>query len=83
MDADTDEDDMVGTIINNEIEFLWRMVFKYNEGGLDYEKNNLRLNMWGLYINQKHFLIEGGYSVEVLVSHGKKFIWEVVDDNSV
>ena len=50
------------------------MVFKYNEGGLDYEKNNLRLNMWGLYINQKHFLIEGGYSVEVLVSHGKKFI---------
>ena len=53
--SDTDQYDMEGTIIDNEIECLWRIFFKDNQGGLDYQKTILHPNMWGLYINQKQF----------------------------
>ena len=78
MEADIDQDDTESTIIDNEIDFLWKVVFKDNQEGLDYEKFFLHPNNWCLYINQKLFLIKVGYYVELLVSYVKKFIWEVV-----
>ena len=36
-----------------------------------------------VYTNEKKTFIKGGYSVEVVGSDGKKFLWEVVDDDVV
>ena len=34
-------------------------------------------------MNERKFLIKGGYSVEVSGSYGKKVLWGVVDDRVV
>ena len=38
---------------------------------------------WGVYMDKKKELINGGYYVEVSGSNGKKSFWEVVDDHVV
>ena len=47
------------------------------------EKVILHSNRQDVYTNNKKALINGGYSVELSGSNGKKVIWEVVHDNFV
>ena len=42
------------------------------------KKAILRAKMWYVYMNEKKALINGGYSVKVSASDGKKILWGVV-----
>ena len=50
---------------------------------MDDKKFILHDKRWGVYMNDKEALIKGVYSVEVVGSDGKNFLWEVVDDSIV
>ena len=50
---------------------------------MDDKKLILHAKRSDVYMNEKKTFIKGGYSVEVVGSDGKKFLWEVVDDDVV
>ena len=56
----------------------WRMFFENNDRGVDDNKALLHAKMWYVYMNEKEKVLNGGYSVEVSVHDGKKFLWEVL-----
>ena len=69
--------------LDDEREHQWRMVFKENDGGVNYKKALIHAKRGDVYMNQKENLITDGYSVGFFSSNWKKFIWEVVDDHIV
>ena len=56
------------------------MVFKDNDGGVDYKKEFLNSDRWYSYMNEKENLIKGLCLVEVFDCYRNKVLWEVVDD---
>ena len=50
---------------------------------MDDKKLILHDKRWDVYMNGKEALIKGVYSVEVVGSDGKNFLWELVDDHVV
>ena len=79
MEDDTDEEDMEYVRLDDERERHWKMGFEDNYEGVDDKKALLYAKRWAVYVNEKEDIIQGGYSVEVLSSDGKKVLWEVVD----
>ena len=61
----------------------WRMMFEDNGGGVDDKKTFLHAKMWDLYVNEKGKLVKGGYLVEVIGHHGKKVLWDVLENHVV
>ena len=51
MDPYPDEKEMEDVRISNERERHWRMVFDYNEGGVDNQKAIIYSKRWYLYVN--------------------------------
>ena len=83
MEAYLYEEKMEDTGLNDERECHWRMFFLDNEGGVYSDKIILHDRRWYLYMNDRLFVIKGGYCVDVSGSGGKKAIWEVLDDHVV
>ena len=81
MENDLDEEEMENVNINEKRERQWRMVFEYNDGGVDDAKVLLHAKMWDLYVNEKENMVKGGYLVEVVYHDNKKVLWEVVHDH--
>ena len=65
MDNDPDEEDMEDINLDDNTERHWRMIFKDNDGGVDYTKTLLHAKRWDIYVNKKEKLVKGGYLVEV------------------
>ena len=63
MYPDPDEEEMEDVRLYEKIECHWRMIFEYNYGGVDDEKNIVYTKRWDVYMNKKKALIKGGYSV--------------------
>ena len=80
MEADLDEEEMVGARLYEKIECHWRMVFEDNTEEVDDKKTILHANRWYVYMNEKLLLIKCGYYVEVSCFDGKKVMLEVVYD---
>ena len=75
MDLDPDEEDTEDARLDDKRERQWRMVFEDNGGGVGDHKSLLYANRWGVYMNKKKVLIEGGYYVEVTGYDGNKVLW--------
>ena len=71
------------TVIEDEREGHWRIVFEDNNGGVDGTKALLHANKWNVYNLDKEALVKDEYLVEVDDKEGKTLIWEVVNDNVV
>ena len=54
---------------------------KDNDGGEDNAKALIHAKRWDVYTNERENLFKVGYQVEVVGHDGKKFLWEVVDNN--
>ena len=78
MEADIDEEEIYNVMSDYESYFHWGIIIDDNEEGIDKEKYLLHANMWDVYIREKKILIEGGYSLEVSGSDGKKAVWDVI-----
>ena len=83
MEADTDEEEMENTRLDDKRQNHWRLFFEDNKEGMYDGKTILNDKMWDVYTHKKRLLIKGGYSMEVPTQDGKKVIWEVVDDHVV
>ena len=83
MEIDPDEEDIKDVGLNDERERHWRMVFEYNNGGVDGTNSLLHAKKWDVYNSDKEALIKGRYIVEVSDKDRKKVIWEVVDEHLV
>ena len=65
MEAYPDEEDMEDTILDDEIEHRWKMVFEDNKEEVDDYKVILHTRKWDFYMSNKLSLITVGYYVEV------------------
>ena len=53
MNPDPDEEEMEDVRLDDKREHHWRMVFRDDGGGMDYEKDTLHANRWDVYMNKK------------------------------
>ena len=51
VEDDPDEEQMDGVNLDDDRERRFRMVFEYNDGGVDNAKALLHAKMWDIYIN--------------------------------
>ena len=81
VEDDPDEEDMDNFNLDDKRERHWRMVFEYNDVGVDDAKALLHAKRWDVYVNEKEKLVKGAYLVEVVGHDKKKVLWEVIGDN--
>ena len=53
MEDSPDEQEMYDTNIDDERGIHYRMVFKYNDGGVDDNNSLLHAKRWDVYVNEK------------------------------
>ena len=83
MEDDTDDKDMEDVKLDDKRGHHWRIIFKENDGGVDYNKELLHAKRWDVYTNEKLKIVKGGYFVRAVSYDGRKVLWEVVDDHFI